>query len=130
MTGKAKPGGITPTTVTGELPSRTVRPTAPGSPPKRLRHRSWPRTATGGAPGSSSASTRGLPRSGGTRVTRNADALISTPSTGSVRPSGVIRLRSSGWNAPSSRTDSSSPRHARKSCAVRCSVFPFAASRT
>ena len=114
-TGKAKPSGITPATVCCVFPSPTVRPTTSGSPPKRACHTSYPMTTTGGAPTASSASTRARPRSGGTRATRNADALIWATSTTSPLPS-VMRLRAIGRNAPRSSTDSSSSRQVTKSC--------------
>ena len=89
---------MTPTTVTAERASLTVLPTTAVSPPNRACQASYPMTTTGGAPGRSSASISVRPMNGGTRVSRNADAVISATSTGSPRPLPMIRLRSSVGN--------------------------------
>jgi hypothetical protein len=118
LSGKAKPSGITPTTVWTTAPRRTCRPTTPRSPPKRVRHASWPITSTGGEPGRSSSSTRGRPSSGGTRARRKPAAVISATCTSSGGPSPRIRLRPTVWNAPMSRTVRISSRHTTKSWSV------------
>lgn len=110
LTGKAKPSGMTPTTVCAALPSRITRPTTDGSAPKRDVQTSWPITTTGDAPGRSSASSSGRPSRGGTRATRKPDAVISATVTGSTAPEGWIRFRLTARNAPTSSTERSSRR--------------------
>src|SRR5690606_13883341 len=87
----------------------------PGSPPKRRCHSPYPITTTGGAPGRSSSSRRGRPRIGGTRASRNPDAVMRAARTNAPPPPGMHSVRSSPTNAERSRTDSSPPRRARRS---------------
>ena len=48
--GTAKPDGMTPTTRNDRRSSVSVRPTTPGSAPKRFSQRRWESTTTGSAP--------------------------------------------------------------------------------
>ena len=67
---------MTPTTVKIRWSSRTVFPTAAGSPPKRSRQSLSPRTATGGASGASSDAVSPRPSSG--RVRKREKTLAVT----------------------------------------------------
>ena len=88
-----KPGAATPTTVNGVPLSRIVEPTIVGSPAKRVRQKSYCRTATG-APlrTSSSARPRSRPSAGRTPNTSKKLPATSAASTISLR-SAPTRLR-------------------------------------
>jgi hypothetical protein len=87
--GYSKPRGITPTTV-NRLPFHSrARPTAAGSPPKRLCQSPWLITITGAAPGTSSAGSRVRPWTG------------TTPSSGKKPPVTQVARRASGRPASS-----------------------------
>ena len=75
-------------------------------------------TIAGGAPESSSPSTRVRPSSGGTRATRKADAVIAATSTASDWPSSVIRVRGNTLTALKSSIDVSASRQVAKSYGV------------
>ena len=117
----AEPFGMTPTTVTGVLPSFTVEPTTSVRPSNERCHTSYPSTTTPGAPGISSASRSPRPIRGVTRAVRNAVAVSAAVriSTGGVLP--TIRFRSSVRYAPRPSIDRTSLRHSRKSRATRSS---------
>ena len=95
--GWLKPGGAMPTTVRGSRSIWTVRPTSPGSPPKRSSQSLWPSTTTL-VPGSFSPATKPRPSTGRARSTSKKAALTSAPSSRvaapwpvSVTPLGVDR---------------------------------------
>ena len=78
--GKPKPGGITPMIVASRPLTRTGLPTICGSLPKRSRHAASPRSATIGAPATSSASVMLRPSAGCTPSSSKRLPVMNTPS--------------------------------------------------
>ncbi len=72
---------MTPMTSTGWPSSSMVRASIDGSRPNRAVHVSWPRRATGAAPGAASSSLKGRPMTGWTRRTRKISGLARTVRT-------------------------------------------------
>jgi hypothetical protein len=98
--GMAKPSGITPTIVVGTPAMRSVLPTTSWAPPRRLRQKPCPTTATSGAPFTSSDGNRTRPIIGGTRVSANKEAVIRALLSPSDQPSPEMMLTSNGIAAP------------------------------
>ena len=105
---KENPGGMTPTTSTLSPSRSTIRPTTPGSPPNRLRHRPSLSTITGAAPGRSSSGANERPRPGGVRSTSKNDAVTLDAAT-RCGFSGPVKLTcASRYTATLSRVRTSS----------------------
>ncbi len=77
---------MTPTTVKTRSSSRTVRPTAAGSPPKRSRQSRSERTATGAAFGASSEAASPRPSRGRVRSIAKTLPVTVPPTTSAGSP--------------------------------------------
>ena len=98
--GNPNASGMTPTIVAVSVPSFTVLPMTEASLANRDLQSLSPMTTTGGSVGCSSCSVSVRPSTGGIPISANAFAVISAPRTGSMRPSGVARLRPNATAAP------------------------------